>query len=265
MPKFAANLSMMFTESPFLDRFAAASDAGFRAVEFLFPYDHQPDTVANRAAAAGVDIILFNTPAGDWAAGERGIACLPGREDEFRAGVEKAFSYATSLGAKRIHAMAGIVPQSANCENYRATLIENLKYAARRLAKGGITVLLEAINTQDIPGFVVSTQADCHSICRAVDLPNMKMQMDLYHMQMMEGDLAKKLERYAQDCGHIQIAGCPGRNEPDTGEIRYEYLFRRLDELGYRGWVGCEYRPAADTSGGLAWMRQFIDFTPSLR
>lgn len=255
MPKFAANLSMMFTELPFLDRFAAASGAGFQAVEFLFPYDYQPDAVADRAAAAGVEIVLFNAPAGDWSAGERGIACLPGREDEFRAGVEKACTYAASLGTKRIHTMAGIVPQSTSRETCRATLIENLKFAAHRLAKGGITVLLEAINTQDMPGFIIPTQMECHSICRAVDLANIKMQMDLYHMQMMEGDLANKLERYAQDCGHIQIAGCPGRNEPDTGEIRYEYLFRRLDELDYRGWVGCEYRPAAETFDGLAWLR----------
>jgi hydroxypyruvate isomerase len=255
MPKFAANLSMMFTELPFLDRFTAASDAGFTAVEFLFPYEYSPDAVKSRAGAAGVEVVLFNTPAGDWSAGERGIACLPGREDEFRAGVEKALSYAVPLGTKRVHAMAGIVPQGASHETCRATLIENLKFAARRLAKYGITVLLEAINTQDMPGFIVSTQLECYSICRAVDLPNIKMQMDLYHMQMMEGNLSKKLETYAHDCGHIQIAGCPGRNEPDTGEIRYEYLFRRMDELNYRGWVGCEYRPAAGTVNGLNWMR----------
>lgn len=253
MPRFAANLSMMFNEVPFLDRFAAAAEAGFSAVEFLFPYDHPAETVATRAKQAGVEVVLFNTPAGDWAAGERGIACVPGREAEFRQGVEKALSYAEALGTRRLHAMAGIVPSGVDSTACRATLIENLNFAAGRTAAAGITLLLEAINTRDIPGFIVSTQKDSRAICEAVKAGPVKMQMDLYHMQVMEGDLATKLKLYMPHCGHIQIAGCPERNEPDTGEIRYEYLFRLLDELHYDGWLGCEYRPAGKTTAGLGW------------
>lgn len=255
MPKFAANLSMMFTEAPFLDRFQAASEAGFKAAEFLFPYEYSPETVENVSKAAGVEIILFNMPAGNWSAGERGITCLPGREEEFRKGVDTALTYAMKLGTPRLHAMAGIAPSGSDPAACRKTLIENLKYAAEKLAEHEITLLLEAINTRDMPGFFVSTQRDSFSICEAVGAPNLKMQMDLYHMQVMEGDLATKLKHYAAQCGHVQIAGCPERNEPDTGEVRYEYLFRLLDSLGYAGWVGCEYRPAGKTNEGLGWMR----------
>lgn len=254
MPKFAANLTMMFTEFAFLDRFAAAADAGFSAVEFLLPYEYAAEDLERRARVAGVEIVLFNTPCGNWNAGERGIACIPGREAEFRAGVENALAYAAVLGTNRLHAMAGIVPQGADPAACRNTLIENLKYAAEKVAGRGITLLLEAINTRDMPGFIVSRQDDSHAICETVGAPNLMMQMDLYHMQVMEGDLATKLKRYAHRCGHIQIAGCPERNEPDTGEIRYEYLFRTLDELDYQGWVGCEYRPAGKTLDGLGWL-----------
>jgi 2-dehydrotetronate isomerase len=254
MPQFAANLTMMFNEVPFLDRFKAASEAGFTAVEFLFPYEHPPEEVASKAKAAGVQVVLFNMPAGNWAAGERGIAGLPGREAEFRESVDKALVYAECLGVPRLHAMAGVVPTGADPAVCRATLISNLKYAADKLAKRSMTLLLEAINTRDIPGFIVSTQKDSHEICEAVGAPNFKMQMDLYHMQVMEGDLATSLRRYASECGHIQIAGCPERHEPDTGEVRYEYLFRLLDEIGYTGWLGCEYRPAAKTTDGLQWL-----------
>jgi len=255
MPRLAANLSMMFTETPFLDRFAAASNAGFSAVEFLFPYEYSSEAVAGKSKAAGVEIVLFNMPAGNWSAGERGVACIPGREEEFRDGVEQALTYALSLGTRRLHAMAGIVPQGVDPAGCCTTLIENLKYAAEKLAEHDITLLLEAINTRDMPGFIVSTQMDSYRICKAVNAPNIKMQMDIYHMQVMEGDLATKLKDYAPHCGHIQVAGCPERNEPDTGEVRYEYLFRLLDELGYQGWVGCEYRPAVTTKDGLGWMR----------
>ena len=255
MPKFAANLSMMFTEVPFLDRFRAAAQAGFQCVEFLFPYEYSPEEVERHCRAAGVEIALFNLPAGNWSAGERGITCLPGREAEFRVGVEKALTYATRLNCPRLHAMAGIVPAKADVGACRKTLIENLKYAAEQLARHKITLLLEAINTRDFPGFIVSTQSDSHVICEAVGVENLKMQMDIYHMQVMEGDLATKLKRFMPQCGHIQIAGCPERNEPDTGEIRYEYLFRLLDELGYSGWLGCEYRPAGQTADGLGWLQ----------
>ena len=255
MPRFAANLTMMFNEVPFLDRFKAASEAGFTAVEFLFPYEHSPEEVAAKAKAAGVQIVLFNMPAGDWAAGERGITGIPGREQEFRDGMDKALKYAGHLGVPRLHAMAGIAPAGADPAACRATLIANLKYAAEKLGAQNLTLLLEAINTRDMPGFLVSTQKDSHSICEAVGAANLKMQMDLYHMQVMEGDLATSLKRYAPQCGHIQIAGCPERHEPDTGEVRYEYLFRVIDEIGYPGWVGCEYRPAGKTTDGLRWFR----------
>jgi len=257
MPKFAANLSMMFNEAPFLDRFAAARDAGFQAVEYLFPYDYEPDVVAAKLRENRLENVLFNMPPGNWAAGERGIASVPGREEEFRAGVRKALDYAERLGVKRLHAMAGIPPAEASPASCRATLIENLKYAAGELAPRGITLLLEAINTRDIPGFFVTTQAESFAICSAVDAPNLKMQMDCYHMQVMEGDLAKKLKHYAPHCGHIQIAGAPERNEPDTGEVRYEYIFRLLDDMGYQGWIGCEYRPAGATVAGLGWFQPF--------
>ncbi len=254
MPRFAANLTMMFNEVPFLDRFKAASDAGFTAVEFLFPYEHSPEEVAARAKAAGVQIVLFNMPAGNWTAGERGITGLPGREQEFRDGVDKALAYAGPLGVPRLHAMAGIAPAGADPAACRSALIANLRYAAQKLAERNLTLLLEAINTRDMPGFLVSTQKDSRAICEEVGAPNLKMQMDLYHMQIMEGDLAANLKRYASQCGHIQIAGCPERHEPDTGEIRYEYLFRLMDEIGYEGWVGCEYRPAGKTIDGLRWL-----------
>ncbi len=254
MPRFAANLSMMFNEVSFLDRFKAAAEAGFSAVEFLFPYEYSPEEVAGKARDAGVQIVLFNMPAGNWAAGERGLTGLTGREQEFRDNVTKAVTYAKALGVPRLHAMAGIAPAEADLAECEATLIANLKYAAAELAKHDITLLLEAINTRDMPGFLVSTQKDSHAICEAVGAPNMKMQMDLYHMQVMEGDLATSLKRYAQMCGHIQIAGCPERNEPDTGEIRYEYLFKLLDAIGYEGWLGCEYRPAGKTNEGLRWL-----------
>jgi hydroxypyruvate isomerase len=214
--------------------------------------------VAAKAKVAGVEIVLFNMPAGNWAAGERGITGLPGREQEFRDGVDKALTYAEQLSVPRLHAMAGIAPAGVDSQACRTTLIANLKYAARKLAEHNIVLLLEAINTRDMPGFIVSSQKDSYAICEAADETNLKMQMDLYHMQVMEGDLATSLKRYAPQCGHIQIAGCPERHEPDTGEIRYEYLFRLLDEIGYAGWLGCEYRPAGKTTDGLKWFHTAV-------
>ncbi len=255
MPKFAANLSMMFTEVPFLDRFAAAKDAGFHAVEYLFPYDYSPDTVRQRLHDSGLENVLFNMPPGDWAAGERGITSIPGREAEFREGVQKALNYAAVLGVRRLHAMAGIPPATADRAACRATLVNNLRYAAEKLAGSGVTLLLEAINTRDMPGFFISTQAESFSVCAEVGASNLKMQLDCYHMQVMEGDLTTKLKKYLPYCGHIQIAGAPDRHEPDTGEVRYEYLFREIDKMGYDGWIGCEYRPAGKTVDGLSWWR----------
>ena len=244
---------MMFNEVPFLDRFAAAAAAGFRGVEFLFPYDFPPEVVEQKLRENGLQNVLFNMPPGDFAAGERGIACLPGREDEFRAGVDKALVYAKRLGTPCVHAMAGIAPPDADRSTLRETFVANLSYAAPKLAAAGITLLIEAINTRDIPGFFLNTQAESFAIVTGINAPNLKMQMDLYHMQVVEGDLAIKLRRYAPQCGHIQIAGVPARNEPDTGEVNYPYLFALLDEIGYAGWIGCEYRPAGKTVDGLGW------------
>jgi len=255
MPRFAANLSMMFNEVPFLERFAAAAAAGFSGVEYLFPYDFPGEVVAEHTRKNKLETALFNLPPGNWAAGERGTTCLPGREEEFRAGVAKAIEYARHLHAVRVHAMAGIVPQGADPAAVRATYVANLKYAAAELAKHDITLLIEAINTRDMPGFFLNTQAQSYIFVEEVGAPNLKMQMDLYHMQIMEGDLEMKLRRYAAHCGHVQIAGVPKRNEPDTGEVAYSHLYDVLDEIGYRGWVGCEYRPAGVTVDGLGWLR----------
>ena len=256
MPKFAANLSMMFNEVPFLARFAAAASAGFAGVEYLFPYEFPADVIAAELSKYGLVNVLFNLPPGDWAAGERGITCLPGREDEFRAGVMTAIEYAKRLGTKQLHAMAGIAPSGANIESVHATYIVNLKYAASELARHDITLLIEPINTRDMPGFFLNTQAQAYAALEEVGAENLKMQMDLYHMQIMEGDLTMKINTYATHCGHVQIAGVPKRNEPDTGEVDYSYLFDHLDQIGYSGWVGCEYRPAGNTVEGLAWFRQ---------
>ena len=253
MPQFAANLSMMFNEVPFLERFAAAADAGFTGVEYLFPYDFPAEVLAEQLRKHNLENVLFNLPPGNWAAGERGTTCLPGRGEEFRHGVATALGYAISLKTTRVHAMAGIVPQDARPAAVHATYIANLKYAAAELAKHGVTLLIEAINTRDMPGFYLNTQAQSYAVLEEVGAPNLKMQMDCYHMQIMEGDLATKLRKYAAYCAHVQAAGVPQRHEPDTGEVRYSYLFDMLDEIGYSGWVGCEYRPAGKTLDGLAW------------
>jgi hydroxypyruvate isomerase len=254
MPKFAANLSMMFTEVPFLERFGAAANAGFRAVEFLFPYAYAAADIARELRAHRLTNVLFNLPPGDWAAGERGIASIPGRETEFRQGVTDALGYARTLGTPRVHVTAGLLPAGASRAAHRAAYVTNLAYAAQEAARDGIEILIEPINTRDIPGYFLNTQAEAHAIREEVGAANLKVQMDLYHVQIVEGDVAVKLRRYLPHVGHIQIAGVPDRHEPDTGELSYPYLFRLLDELGYEGWVGCEYRPANGTLAGLGWM-----------
>ena len=247
---------MMYNEVPFLERFSAAAEAGFRGVEYLFPYDFPADAIAGLLEKHGLENVLFNLPPGNWPAGERGITCLPGREEEFRASVDTALSYALKLKTSRVHAMAGIAPAGADPAALEATYIANLKYAAAKLEPHGITLLMEAINTRDMPGFYLNTQAQSYALMTAVGAPNLKMQLDCYHMQIMEGDLAMKLRKYAPHCGHVQIAGVPERHEPDTGEVRYSYIFDLLDGIGYEGWVGCEYRPAGKTVDGLGWFRQ---------
>lgn len=257
MPRFAANLSLMFNEVPFPGRFAAAAEAGFEGVEFLFPYDHEPQDIAARLGAHRLTNVLFNLPPGDWAAGERGLASLPGREEEFRAGLATALRYAAALGTRRLHVMAGLLPQGADRALHRATFVANLRAAAVAAAREAITLLIEPINPRDMPGYFLTTQAEAHALREEVGVPNLKVQMDLYHAQIVEGDIAAKLRRYLPHIGHIQIAGVPGRHEPDTGELNYPYLFRLLDELGYDDWVGCEYRPARGTVEGLGWMKRW--------
>ena len=254
MPKFAANITMMFNELPFLDRIQAAADSGFKAVEFLFPYEHSAKDIANALARSDVQNVLFNMPPGDWNAGERGIAALPGRSEEFRAGVEKAIVYAQAFGTPHLHAMAGLRPLHADDRLCRATYIDNLKYAADQCAAQGINVLIEPINNRDMPGYFINWQEQAHLLREEVGAANLKVQMDFYHTQIMEGDITTTFQKFQQHIGHIQIASVPERHEPDTGEINYPYLFRMLDERNYDGWVGCEYRPAKGTKEGLGWM-----------
>jgi hydroxypyruvate isomerase len=255
MPRFAANLSMMFGEIGFLARFAAAAKSGFDGVEYQFPYEFPPEVIAKASREQNLTNVLFNLPPGDWNAGERGIACVPGREGEFRSGVAKAIEYAKQLDTKLLHAMAGVKPVGGDVSVVRATYVENIRYAAKEMHKHGITLLIEAINTRDIPGFFVNTQQEAFGLLLEVGAENVKLQMDLYHMQIAEGDLAMTLSKYAAYCGHVQIAGVPKRNEPSGGEVNYPYLFDHLDQMGYGGWVGCEYRPVGNTEDGLNWFR----------
>jgi hydroxypyruvate isomerase len=256
MPRFAANLSMMFAEHDFLDRFAAAADAGFLGVEYLFPYEFPAGEIAVRLCERGLTQTLFNMPPGDWQAGERGLACLPGRQNEFREGVETALRYAETLHCERLHALAGIIDPDADRETCRTIYIENIAWAARRLESEGRTLLIEQINTRDMPGYFLSTTAEARGVIDEIGAPNLRLQLDLYHAQIMEGDLATKLESLIDYIGHVQIAGVPDRHEPDVGEVNYSFLFDRLDALGYDGWVGCEYRPKAGTVEGLGWFQK---------
>ena len=255
MPKFAANLTMMFNEVPFPERFARAAKAGFRGVEFLFPYDHTPAEVAGWLKDNKLENALFNMPPGNWAAGERGVASLLGREEEFRAGVAKALEYALAMGTPCIHAMAGLLPAGADAARHRAVYVENLRYAARELQKHSRLLVIEPINTRDIPGFFLNRQDQAHGVREDVGEPNLKVQMDLYHAQIVEGDVTVKFKKYAPHVGHIQIASVPERHEPDEGELNYAHLFKIIDDAGYDGWVGCEYRPRGVTEDGLKWLK----------
>jgi hydroxypyruvate isomerase len=255
MPRFAANLSMLYPHHDFLDRFAAAAADGFKAVEFLFPYDYSPAQLKQQLTDNGLVQALFNAPPGDWTNGERGTASLPGREREFREGFDRALEYAAVLGNDRIHVMAGLLPDESLRARHHAVYLDNLRHATAQAAKAGVTVLLEPINTRDMPGFFLNRQDQAHAICAEVGAANLKVQFDCYHCQIVEGDLSSKLRRDFAGIGHIQIAGVPDRHEPDMGELNYPQLFKLIDELGYTGWIGCEYRPKGDTSKGLAWMR----------
>ncbi|MFT3953347.1 MAG: hydroxypyruvate isomerase family protein [Piscinibacter sp.] len=257
MPRFAANLSMMYGEHAFLDRFAAAAKDGFDAVEYLFPYEFQASEIAKRLADHGLQQALFNAPPGDWAAGERGLACLPGRGDEFRSGVLRAIDYAHALRCPRIHLMAGLQPKGHDRASLRDLYVENLAWAAEQ--DRSIEFLIEPINTRDIPGFFLNRQDHAHEVVQLSEAPNLRVQMDLYHCQIVEGDLAVKLKQYLPSgrVGHIQIAGVPERHEPDLGEVNYPYLFALIDSLGYAGVIGAEYRPRAGTSAGLGWFKPY--------
>ena len=257
MPRFAANLSMMFNEVPFLDRFDAAARAGFQGVEFLFPYEHPAAELRRRLAGAGLTQALFNLPPGDWAKGERGLACLPGRQAEFRAGVARALEYATALDCKLVHCMAGIVPAGVSQATAGAVYAANLAFAAEQAQAAGVKLVIEPINHRDMPGYYLNTQAQGAAIVAAIGADRLGLQFDVYHVQVTEGDITKRMEQFLPVIAHMQIADVPARNEPGTGEIGWDFVFRRMDDLGYRGWVGCEYRPAGDTVAGLAWRTRF--------
>ena len=256
MPRFAANLSMLFAEVPFLDRFERAARAGFTAVEFLFPYAFPTAEIKARLAANRLKLVLHNLPAGDWDAGERGIACLPDRVDDFRAGVAQAIEVGSALGVPQINCLAGKAPMGATDELLRKTFVANLRFAAAELKKAGIKLLIEPINTFDIPGFWLNRTAQALSVIDEVDSGNLFLQYDAYHAQRMEGELVATIEKNLARIAHIQIADNPGRHEPGTGEINHDFLFAQLDRMGYTGWVGCEYKPAASTEAGLGWLER---------
>jgi len=258
MPKFAANLSMLYTELDFPDRFDAAARAGFKGVEYLFPYAYDKALLADKLAKNGLAQVLHNLPAGDWAAGERGIAVLPDRVGEFQDGVGKAIEYATALGCRQLNVLAGIAPAGADPERLRETFVANVRFAAQKLEAAGIRLLIEAINTFDIPGFYVRGTQQTLDLIAASGSRNVFVQYDIYHMQRMEGELAATIRKHLAQIAHLQLADNPGRNEPGTGEINYPFLFRWLDEIGYAGWIGCEYKPKTTTDAGLAWIRPWL-------
>ena len=262
MPRFAANLSMMYTEVPFLERYALAARDGFKGVEFLFPYEFSAVELRRQLDDHGLTQALFNVHPGDWSAGERGIASLPGREDDFKRSIEQALDYARVLGNRSLHVMAGLLDHAEDKERHRAVYLRNLAYAALLASKEDITILIEPINTRDMPGYFLNRQDEAQDICTELGIDNLKVQFDIYHCQITEGDIATKLQRDMSrphaGIGHIQIAGVPGRHEPDTGEINYPYLFRLIDQLGYVGWIGCEYRPRAGTTEGLNWLSPWL-------
>ncbi len=253
MPKFAANLSLMFTEVDFLDRFGAARAHGFEAVEFLFPYAFPAAQLAERLAASQLQLVLHNLPPGDWAAGERGMACDPARVGEFQDSVALALDYAKVLGVRQLHCMAGLLPANVAPQQAQSTYIDNLRFAAAHVRPHGIALLIEPINTWDMPGYFLTGSAQAADIIAATGADNLFLQYDLYHMQRMEGALAAGIRNYLPLIGHMQLADVPGRHEPGTGDIDFRSLFALIDELGYEGWIGCEYIPCGDTVAGLHW------------
>jgi hydroxypyruvate isomerase len=258
MPKLAANLTLLFNEVAFADRFAAAARAGFRGVEYLFPYEYDKDELKQHLAQHQLTQVLHNLPAGNWNAGERGIGCHPDRIAEFEAGVDTAIEYAMALGCRQLNCLAGVRPSGLDPVDARETLVRNLQFAAVRLKAAGIRLLIEPINTRDIPGFFLCNTQQAADIVKAVGSDNLFVQYDIYHMQIMEGDLAPTIERNLKLIAHMQLADTPGRHEPGTGEINYPFLLGFIDRIGYRGWIGCEYKPAGTTEAGLAWARPYL-------
>jgi len=255
MPKFAANLTLLFNEVPFMERFAAARAAGFEAVEYLFPYAYDKNDLVQALRANGLKQVLHNLPAGNWDAGERGIACHPDRVEEFRAGVDRAIEYAKALGCPQVNCLAGKAPAGVDREQAHVTFVANLCFAAAKLKKAGLRLLIEPINSYDIPGFFLNTTAHAQALINEVGSDNLYIQYDIYHAQRMEGELAATIQKYLSRIAHIQLADNPGRNEPGTGEINYAFLFRHLDAIGYTGWIGCEYKPKTTTVEGLGWIK----------
>ncbi|CAI08741.1 hydroxypyruvate isomerase [Aromatoleum aromaticum] len=258
MPRFAANLTMLFDELDFLDRFGAAAQAGFRGVEFQFPYALPKEAIAERLDRAGLVQVLHNLPAGDWEHGERGIACHPERIGEFQDGVGCAIEYAQALGSKQLNCLAGIAPHGVDPDTLHKTFVANLRFAAGKLGEAGIRLLIEPVNTWDIPGFYLNRTAQAAELIEAVDSDNLFIQYDIYHAQRMEGELGNTIARFLPKIAHMQLADTPGRNEPGTGEINFAWLFAHIDRLGYDGWIGCEYRPAAGTTNGLGWIDALV-------
>ena len=258
MPRFAANLTMLFTEVPFLDRFERAAAAGFSAVEFLFPYAWPAEEIKARLENNGLSLVLHNLPAGNWDAGERGIACHPDRVGEFRAGVDRAIAYARALGAPQLNCLAGKAPSGVAEDVLRAIFVGNLRHAADTLGRAGLRLLIEPVNRFDIPGFYLHRTDQALAILNEVAADNIFVQYDIYHAQRTEGELASTLQKHLARIGHVQLADNPGRNEPGTGEINYPFLFRHLDRIGYGGWIGCEYKPATSTEAGLGWRQQMV-------
>jgi len=258
MPKFSANLTMLFTDVDFLKRFERAARAGFTAIEYLFPYPWDKNQLVNELAKYSLQQVLHNLPAGDWQAGERGIACLPGREREFQDGVGRAIEYAKALKCPRLNCLVGKTPAGVAPQKVRQTLVSNLRFAAAALEKEGIRLLVEALNSRDAPGFYLVRTQDVLQLIQEVNHPNIYIQYDVYHMQVMEGNLTKTMQENLARIAHIQIADNPGRNEPGTGEINFTNLFRFIDEMKYEGWIGCEYNPAGKTEDGLGWVKPYL-------
>jgi hydroxypyruvate isomerase len=258
MAKFAANLTLLFTEVTFVERFSEARKAGFKAVEFLFPYAFDAQELALQLEYNKLEQALFNMPPGDWDAGERGFAAIPGREQEFKESVATALDYALALNCKKVHAMSGIVDPRFTYQEHVATFIENIRYAADAFAKHGITLLIEPLNNRDVPGYFVAHQRDAVTLIKQVNRSNVKLQLDIYHAQVMDGDLSILIRELIDYTGHIQIAGVPDRHEPNEGELNYPHLFNVLDESGYNGWIGCEYNPRHSTIEGLDWVKPYL-------